>query len=108
MGQFYSEIRIVSAAPCAITLSLILTVNMQDPSVSQTDGEWRQLYLAALFEADRDRLEARIAEAESALVRRGRELFRSPDNHFSEQRAIDAALSALRALRSTYQFGLSR
>jgi hypothetical protein len=38
-------------------------------------GSWKDLYQAALFESDLDKLTERIAEAETALVMRARELF---------------------------------
>ena len=36
--------------------------------------KWHQLYKAALFETDRNKLPQRIAEAEKAIVARAREL----------------------------------
>ncbi len=77
---------------------------MQDHSASEAETGWRALYLAALFEADRDKLEERIIKAEMALVQRGRELFHAAGGHTRELRAIDAAMGALRALRNSYQF----
>ncbi len=59
---------------------------------------WRKLYRAALYETDSQKLPLCIAEAERALILRGRELFASPDDE--EAQAIDDALYALRALRS--------
>jgi hypothetical protein len=38
-------------------------------------GSWRDLYKAAIFEPDVNKLPERIAAAESALTVRGRELF---------------------------------
>jgi hypothetical protein len=76
---------------------------MQDLSAPKSENSWRDLYLAALFEIDRDRLRERIAEAENALALRARELFHNGDN-VREQRSIDAAMLALRALRNTYRF----
>jgi hypothetical protein len=35
-------------------------------------GSWRDLYRAALFETDRNKLAQRIASAEKAIVARGR------------------------------------
>lgn len=60
---------------------------------------WHELYRAALFETDKQVLPSRIAEAERALILRGRELFGEPDNS-NEAEAVDDALYALRALRS--------
>ncbi len=61
---------------------------------------WRELYQAALFETDRQKVAARIALAESALVARGRELFCASDKEIAEQRAINNALNALHALQT--------
>lgn len=66
---------------------------------------WRNLYIAALFEADHAILPDRIATAEAALVQRARELFYSPGDHIEEEEALDDAMYALQALRSTFQPG---
>ena len=63
--------------------------------------EWRELYLAALFEIERSQLESRISDAERAVRLRERELFSSPDSR-QEQDALIAARNALRALRICY------
>ena len=63
--------------------------------------EWRELYLAALFEIERSQLESRISDAERALLQRERELFSSTDSR-QEQNALVAARNALRALRICY------
>jgi hypothetical protein len=64
---------------------------------------WRDLYIAALFERNTSNLPDRIAKAEAALVHRARELFYSPGDHIEEEEALDDAMYALQALRSTYQ-----
>jgi hypothetical protein len=61
---------------------------------------WHELYTAALFERDRNRLPARIAEAEEAIVARARELFSAGSDTIEEDQALDDALYALRALQS--------
>ncbi len=61
--------------------------------------DWRDLYLQALFEADRGRMRSRIAEAERALYRREHELF-ADSNGRAEREAVTNALNALNALRS--------
>jgi hypothetical protein len=58
------------------------------------------LYLAALFETDKEKLPSRIAEAERALVRRARDLFAMPCENIEEEHTIDDALYALGALRN--------
>jgi hypothetical protein len=64
---------------------------------------WRKLYTAALFETDRERIPARIAEAEQAIVARARELFAAGNDTIEEDQALDDALYALRALQSCLQ-----
>ena len=46
---------------------------MQRDSTPTSERTWRDLYLAALFEADSARLPERIAEAEQALAEADRE-----------------------------------
>jgi hypothetical protein len=61
---------------------------------------WRELYTAALFETDKNRIPARIAEAERAIVARARELFSASSDTIEEDQALDDALYALRALQN--------
>jgi hypothetical protein len=61
---------------------------------------WRELYKAALFEPNREKLPERIADAERAIVARARELFASSADTIEEDQALDDALYALRALQS--------
>lgn len=61
---------------------------------------WRQLYQAALFETDRDKLPERIAVAQAAIIARARELFATPTDNIEEDQALDDALYALNALRN--------
>ena len=60
---------------------------------------WPRLYRAALFELDADKVSGRIAEAETALVIRARELFDSAGDNIEEEQAVDDAMYALHALR---------
>jgi hypothetical protein len=59
---------------------------------------WRELYVAALFETDQQRLSSRIAEAERALMMRADELFAMSGDNSEQCQAVDDALYALRAL----------
>ena len=61
---------------------------------------WPQFYKAALFELDANKVSDRIAEAETALVTRARELFHSAGDNIEEEQAVDDAMYALHALRS--------
>jgi hypothetical protein len=62
---------------------------------------WLQLYKAALFDSDADEVSDRIAEAETALVVRARELFHAAGGQYlKKSQAVDDAMYALHALRS--------
>jgi hypothetical protein len=63
-------------------------------------SSWRELYKAALFETNHEKLPERIADAERAIVARARELFASSADTIEEDQALDDALYALRALQS--------
>lgn len=72
---------------------------------SQEMATWKERYMAALFEIDKDKLNDRITDAEMAVAQRTRELFQgdgdgSPGAQLRERKALEAALYALRALRS--------
>ncbi len=70
-----------------------------------TCPSWRDLYKAALFEADRTKLPQRIHEARTAVVMRGRELFDCADRHLEETEDLEDALYALQALSSCLKMG---
>jgi hypothetical protein len=65
---------------------------------------WRELYTAALFETDQNRIPARIADAEKAIVTRARELFAAGADSIEEDQALDDAMYALHALQSCLSF----
>jgi hypothetical protein len=62
---------------------------------------WKELYKAALFETNTNKMSERIAHAEWALALRARELFQTGCGHLQERQAVDAAMYALQALRRT-------
>ncbi len=64
-------------------------------------GSWKDLYQAALFESDLNKLTERIAEAETALVIRARELLYASEDNGEEVEGLDYAMCALHALRSS-------
>jgi len=66
---------------------------------------WRELYKAALFEADKTKLPERIAQAEKALALKARELFYVAGDSIEEGQALDNAVYALHALRSALKCG---
>jgi len=67
---------------------------------SPRDWTWRELYVAALMEANDEKMSARIAQAERAILDRVRELFYASADNIEEEQALDDALYALRALKS--------
>ncbi|HEV2398376.1 MAG TPA: hypothetical protein VGS27_15645 [Candidatus Sulfotelmatobacter sp.] len=67
---------------------------------STSSSAWHDLYHAALFETDRDKVPDRIASAEQAILARIRELFLVTSDHIEEDQVLDDALYALRALRN--------
>lgn len=72
---------------------------------SEELATWKEKYMAALFEMDKGRLNQRITDAEMAVAKRTRELFQgdgdtSSGTQLRERKALEAALYALRALRS--------
>ena len=56
------------------------------------------LYRAAIFERNRDLIPQRILDAETEIIRRGRELLRSHGT-IEEKQEIEDALYTLRAFR---------
>jgi hypothetical protein len=62
---------------------------------------WKDLYQAAMCESDMNRLPERIAEAETALAMRARELFYTSEDRFEEEESLDDAMCVLHALRSS-------
>jgi len=65
---------------------------------------WAQFYKAALFELDANRVSDRIAEAETVLVTRARELFHAVEDNIEEEQAVDDAMYALHSLRSAVKY----
>jgi hypothetical protein len=73
---------------------------MNVTSFHPSNESWRDLYVAALFETDKNRLPVRISSAEKAIVARARELFAVGSDTIEEDQALDDALYALRALQN--------
>lgn len=61
---------------------------------------WKDLYVAALLEGDRQRIPGLITEAERAIVDRARELFHAEGDNIQEREGLDDALYALHALKT--------
>jgi len=62
---------------------------------------WKDLYRAAMGESDLDKLPERIADAETALVMRTRQLSCTSGDKFEEKDSLDDALCILHALQSS-------
>ena len=62
---------------------------------------WKDLYQTAMCESDLNKLPERIADAETALVMRTRELSYTSGDKFEEKDSLDDALCILHALRSS-------
>jgi len=73
-------------------------------STKGSGAHWRDLYLTALFETDKNKLVERIAVAQVAVAARKRELLNS-ENCDQESRALDNAAFALQALLGCYSPG---
>jgi hypothetical protein len=63
------------------------------------DANWKELYIAALFESDKAKLAAKITRAEVAIVARRRKSM-MPGGDMQERNVLDAALLSLQALAS--------
>ena len=79
-------------------------------ATSQITKAWTELYKVALFETDKSKLSEetdksklseRIADAQTALALRARELFQTGNEHLQERQAVDAAIYALYVLDGT-------
>jgi hypothetical protein len=73
---------------------------MRQGSSTFRNKNWKQLYLAALFEDNKARIPMKIAEAQRAVVLRRSELLSQPETDSQERQALDTALFSLQALRS--------
>lgn len=65
-----------------------------------TGNNWKDLYVAALLEGDKDKIPSLIEVAEKAIVGRAHELFNAQGDHIQEQEGLDDALYALHALKT--------
>ncbi len=69
-------------------------------SRSSNAQDWKNLYVAALLEGDKDRIPPLIDKAERAIVDRARELFHAEGDHIQEEEGLEDALYALHALKT--------
>jgi len=73
------------------------------PHTESESTNWRELYRDAILELDPAKLSVHIAEAEKALVQRGRELAQETGDNREEEQSLDDAMHFLRALHSFSQ-----
>jgi hypothetical protein len=69
-------------------------------ATSPKTNEWKDLYVAALLEGDKDKIPFLIDQAERAIVDRARELFHTKGDHIQEEEGLEDALYALHALKT--------
>jgi hypothetical protein len=73
---------------------------MRHSSLSEPTSNWKQLYIAALFENDKAMIPEKISEAQRAIRMRRRQLLEDPGCNAQERQALDNALFSLQALRA--------
>ena len=68
---------------------------------SLKNQSWKDLYQAAIYESDLNKLPGRIDDAEAAVVICARELFYAAEDDREEGESLDDAMCILHALRSS-------
>lgn len=71
-------------------------------STPNKPGHWKSLYRAAILETNKNAIQQKISEAESAALVRGRELFYGGGTG-EEKESLEDALYALRAFRNALE-----
>jgi len=79
-------------------------MNHTASSQKQFTNDWKDLYIAALFEHDKNVLPERIAAAQAAIAARKQELLTS-ENNADERRVLDNAAFSLQALAQCFSMG---
>ncbi len=69
--------------------------------MAQQNESWRDAYRVALFEPDKNKLPSRIAVAEQQIAVAALQLLNTGECDITERSAINVALFALQALRSS-------
>ena len=72
---------------------------LSPPRTESESTNWRELYRVAILELNPSKLPQHIAEAERALIERGRELVQEAGDNSEEERALEDARFFLQALR---------
>ena len=73
-------------------------------NAASMNDNWKDLYVAALLEPNKSKLPMRIAVAEKKIAARSQELSNSGDDKNVERSALNIALYALAALRSSLKW----
>jgi hypothetical protein len=94
------DLKVTSPEPKPAIQSDRLSAGTTEISTSPIGRPWRDLYKEAVFENDREKLTARIDDAETSLLARARELFHAGSKDIRERQELDAALYALYAVKS--------
>ncbi len=68
-------------------------------NLSERSENWKQLYLAALFERNKAIMPEKISEAQRVIAMRRRRILHLSGSHSQERQALDTALFSLQALR---------
>src|SRR5690242_5540519 len=72
---------------------------MKGSSHPNHTGDWRDLYMAAIFEDDKEKILTRVAKAEEAVAARASELFDADGSQVRERKAVENAIYFLKLLR---------
>jgi len=70
--------------------------NVQSCSIGR---DWTDLYMAAIFEDDKEKILSRVARAEEAVAARAAELSETDGTQIRERKAVENAIYFLRLLR---------
>jgi hypothetical protein len=65
-------------------------------------SDWKTLYRVAILETNKRAVRERVAQAEQAIIARGREIFHASAAP-EEQEALEDALYALRAYKTAWE-----
>jgi len=77
-------------------------MNHAASSQQEKNIDWKELYVAALFEQDKDRLPEKIALAQLAIATKKQEL---SSGSIDERRVLDNAAFSLQALAQCFAIG---
>lgn len=85
---------------CERSAFLEMGIMNNRPASVRLDRDWKTLYIAAIHERNRNLVLQKVAAAENAMLKRGRELLHS--RKIDELEVLDECLYALKAYRSAW------